>query len=138
MYRFYMVLPALLTVLLDVFLPYGIAFKITAVCGLVAFPAAAWFMGRVARLPYPVPELLAVAAVFFMYDESFTIYGGNIASTMAGEYSFSIALTLALVGFAWCSCAVTGSASGSGSPRSARPSCSPPSGWSRSSAATRS
>jgi len=99
MYRFYMVLPALLTVLLDVFLPYGIAFKITAVCGLVAFPAAAWFMGRVARLPYPLPELLAVAAVFFMYDESFTIYGGNIASTMAGEYSFSIALTLALVGF---------------------------------------
>ena len=98
-YRFYMVLPALLTVFLDVFMPYGIAFKITAVCGLVAFPAAAWYMGRVARLPYPVPELLAVAAVFFMYDESFTIYGGNIASTMAGEYSFSIALTLSLVGF---------------------------------------
>lgn len=96
MYRFYMVVPALLTVLIDVFLPYGIAFKITAVIGLVVFPYAAWFMGRIARLAYPLPELLAVGAVMFLYDESFTIYGGNIASTMAGEYSFSIALALSL------------------------------------------
>ena len=96
MYRFYMVVPALLTVLIDVFLPYGIAFKITAVVGLVVFPYAAWFMGRIAKLAYPVPELLAVGAVMFLYDESFTIYGGNIASTMAGEYSFSIALALSL------------------------------------------
>ena len=96
MYRFYMVVPALLTVLLDVFLPYGIAFKITAVIGLVVFPYAAWFMGRIAKLAYPLPELMAVGAVMFLFDESFTIYGGNIASTMAGEYSFSIALTLSL------------------------------------------
>ena len=67
MYRFYMVVPALLTVLIDVFLPYGIAFKITAVVGLVVFPYAAWFMGRIAKLAYPVPELLAVGAVMFLY-----------------------------------------------------------------------
>ena len=35
----------------------------------------------------------------FLFDESFTIYGGNIASTMAGEFSFSIALSLALLYF---------------------------------------
>ena len=32
--------------------------------------------------------------VFFLFDWSFTIYGGNVASTMAGEFSFSIALAL--------------------------------------------
>ena len=99
MYRFYMVVPALMIVLLDVFLPYGVAFKIIAVIGLVLFPLAVWFMGKIARLAYPLPELLTIGAVMFLYDESFTIYGGNIASTMAGEFSFSIALTLAMVGF---------------------------------------
>ena len=98
MYRFYMVIPALMIVLLDVILPYGIAFKIIAVIGLVLFPLAVWFMGRISRLAYPLPELLTVGAVFFLYDESFTIYGGNIASTMAGEFSFSIALALAMAG----------------------------------------
>jgi hypothetical protein len=34
-----------------------------------------------------------------LFDESFTIYGGNIASTMAGEFSFSIALAFSILGF---------------------------------------
>jgi hypothetical protein len=97
-YRFYMVVPALMIVLLDVVLPYGIAFKIIAVAGLVAFPGAVWLMGKMSKLAYPLPELLAIGAVMFLYDESFTIYGGNMASTMAGEFSFSIALTLGMLG----------------------------------------
>ncbi len=46
-----------------------------------------------------MPPLLAVASVVFLFDETFQIYGGNIASTMAGEYSFSIALSLAMLFF---------------------------------------
>ena len=46
-----------------------------------------------------MPELLAVAGFVYLWDESYTIYGGNIASTMAGEFSFSIALSLAVLGF---------------------------------------
>ena len=97
-YRFYMVVPALAIVLLDVLLPYGVAFKIIVVAGLVAFPWCVHFMGRVARLAYPLPELMVVGATLFLLDESFTIYGGNIASTMAGEFSHSIALAFAMVG----------------------------------------
>ena len=97
-YRFYMVVPALFIVLLDVVLPYGIAFKLVAVAGIVALPLCAWAFGRLARFVYPVPELFAVAATVFLYDESFTIYGGNIASTMAGEFSFSIALAFGVLG----------------------------------------
>ena len=97
-YRFYMVVPALFIVLLDVVLPYGIAFKLVAVAGIVALPLCAWAFGRLARFVYPLPELFAVAATVFLYDESFTIYGGNIASTMAGEFSFSIALAFGVLG----------------------------------------
>lgn len=97
-YRFYMVVPALAIVLLNVILPYGIAFKIIVVVGLVSFPFCVHFMGRIAKLAYPLPELMVVGATMFLLDESFTIYGGNIASTMAGEFSHSIALAFSVVG----------------------------------------
>ena len=99
-YRYYMVVPALFIVALNLVLPYGIAIKIAAVIGILTLPYCAWLFGRFARFAYPIPEMLAIAATIFLYDESFTIYGGNIASTMAGEFSFSIALSLSILGFA--------------------------------------
>lgn len=98
-YRFYMVLPALFILLLDIVLPYGIALKLVAVSGLVALPLCTWIFARLARFVFPIPELLVVASTVFLFDESFTIYGGNIASTMAGEFSFSIALAFTVLGF---------------------------------------
>ena len=96
-YHFYMVLPSLAIVALDMLLPYGVAFKLVAVSGLLALPVAAWAFGRLARLPFPGPPLLAVGAVGFIFDRSFTIYGGNAASTLAGEFAFSISLALAVL-----------------------------------------
>lgn len=98
-YQFYMVVPSLLIVLLDVvfFVPYNVAFKLISVSGLVALPVAAWAMARLARLPFPVPAAFAVATVPFVFDRSFSIYGGNAASTLAGEFAFTISLCFALV-----------------------------------------
>ena len=98
-YRFYMVLPALFILLLDVVLPYAVAFKIIAVIGIVTLPVSCWLFGRLARFAYPIPELFAVAGLVYLLDESYTIYGGNVASTMAGEFSFSISLSFALIAF---------------------------------------
>lgn len=98
-FQFYMLPPALLILLLDVVLPYGIAFKLVTVLGVVAMPICAYVMGRLFRLPSPGPTLLSVATVVFLFDRTWTIYGGNIASTLAGEYSFSISLSLALLFF---------------------------------------
>jgi len=97
-YRFYMVIPALMIVALNVIFPYGIAFKIVVCLGLVTLPFCCWAFGRLARFRYPVPELMALASLVFLFDESFSIYGGNVKSTMAGEFSFSIALSLAMLG----------------------------------------
>ena len=100
MYRYYMVVPALIALVFDIVLPYGIALKITTVLGLVTLPFSTWAFGRAVRLPRPVPEVFAAAATWFLFDETFRIYGGNIASTMAGEFSFSIALSFAFGFFA--------------------------------------
>lgn len=98
LYRFYMVVPALMIVALNVVFAYGVAFKLVAILGLVTLPVCAWAFGRLARFRYPMPELMAVAATIFLFDESFSIYGGNVKSTMAGEFSFSIALSFAVLG----------------------------------------
>lgn len=96
-FHFYMVLPFLVILALDVLLPYAVAFKLVTVLGVVALPAAAWAFGRLSGLRFPGPALLAAVTVFFLFDTRFTIYGGNIASTMAGEFAFAISLSLSLV-----------------------------------------
>jgi hypothetical protein len=96
-YRFYMVLPAMAIVLVDTVLPYGVAMKLVGVAGLVTLPLCCWSFGRLARFAYPLPELFAFAGLAFALDESFTIYGGNVKSTMAGEFSHSISLSLAVL-----------------------------------------
>ncbi|HEU5149146.1 MAG TPA: hypothetical protein VFU19_01545 [Iamia sp.] len=84
--------------------PYGVAFKLVAVSGLVGLPIAAWALGRLAGAPFPIPPALALGSLFFIYNLEPTlnsgtgnIIGGNLTSTMAGEFSFSISLTLSLL-----------------------------------------
>ena len=96
-YQFYMVVPSLLIALLSLVIPYGIAFKLVAVSGVLTLPIAAWAFGKLTDLPFPGPPLLAVGATVFLFDRSFSIYGGNIPSTLAGEFAFSIALTFAVL-----------------------------------------
>ena len=97
-YRFYMVLPALAIDFVNIVLPYGVAIKFVSVLGLVTLPVCCWAFGRLAKFRHPIPELFAFAGLAFALDESFSIYGGNLKSTMAGEFSFSIALSLAMLG----------------------------------------
>ena len=49
-------------------------------------------MGRLFGAPRPIPAALALATLPFLFDASFTIDGGNLFSTMAGEYAFSLSL----------------------------------------------
>ncbi|HLI15779.1 MAG TPA: hypothetical protein VKV23_06990 [Acidimicrobiales bacterium] len=97
LYVFYFPLPAVLVGLLTVAFPYAVAFKLVTVLGSVTLPGAAYAFGRLAGLERPVPALMSVAMVPYLFNTSYTIDGGNIASTMAGEFSFSLALSFALV-----------------------------------------
>jgi hypothetical protein len=108
--QFYFPVPALLIVLMNVVLPYNIAFKIGTALGSLLLPAAAYVFGRGLRAPRPAPAAMAVAVTAFMFwtgDPGLSaagksiafnqhIMGGTIASTMAGEFSFSLALAFAL------------------------------------------
>ena len=96
-FYFYFPLPSLVIVLLDVVLPYGVAFKLATVLGLIATPTAVYFLARSLRFGRPVATVAAGAGAAFIFMESFTIYGGNVLSTLAGEFSFSWSLALSLL-----------------------------------------
>ena len=78
-------------------LPYGVAFKLVSVSGVATLPMAAYAFGRLSGLRFPTPAVLAVGTLPFLFYRGFTIYGGNIASTLAGEFAFSMSLSLAVV-----------------------------------------
>ena len=94
---FYFPLPDTLAALAGYVIPFNIAFKLVTILGSVMLPVAAWAFGRLAGLERPRPAVLALATLPFLFDQTFTIYGGNLFSTLAGEYAYSLGLSLALV-----------------------------------------
>jgi hypothetical protein len=93
---FYFPLPALTIVFFDFVLPYGIAFKLVTILGLVAMPAGSYYLARQIGAPRLAAIMAGVAGGTFVFMESYAIYGGNIKSTLAGEYSFSWAMAFSL------------------------------------------
>ncbi len=50
-----MIVPSLAIALLSYVIPYGIAFKLVAISGVLTLPIAAWAFGRLTRMPFPTP-----------------------------------------------------------------------------------
>ncbi len=94
---FYFPLPTWTIVALTPLLGPHVAFKIVSVAGLLGMPFAAMLLARTGGLPRLDRYLFALGALVFVVDPHFDILGGNINSTMAGEFSFAISLALALV-----------------------------------------
>ena len=97
LYVFYFPLPAVFTAILSHVVNYAAAFKLVSVLGVVTLPGAAYLFGRLAGFRRPTPVVMAAAMLPFLFNWSYTIYGGNIASTLAGEYSFGIACSTGLL-----------------------------------------
>ena len=103
--QFYFPVPALLTVFLDLFIPYNIAFKLVTAVGPILLPISAYVFGRGIRAPRPAPAFFAIGATAFLFFKDggdsvmkfdHHIMGGTLTSTLAGEFSFTIALACAL------------------------------------------
>ena len=88
---------ACIVTVLVIGMPYGVAFKIIAALGVASMPLSAYLLGRFSNMPFPVPAMMSVAMLPFVFDRSFNILGGNIASTMAGEFAFSLSMSLSLI-----------------------------------------
>ena len=94
---FYFPLPALTTVLVDLVLPYGIAFKLVTIVGLVALPVCAYLLSRFMGFPRIIAAVAGVAGSLMVFMESYSIFGANIKSTLAGMFSFSWSFALSIL-----------------------------------------
>lgn len=107
-FYFYFPLPSLVIVFLDVFLPYGTAFKLVTVMGLVGLPPAVAFMTRSFGFSRGIAAVTGAGGAVFAFLESYSIYGGNIASSLAGEFSYSWSFSLGMVYLGYLMRAVDG------------------------------
>lgn len=93
----YFPLPFLLMALLSVVIPPEIAFKIGTVLGTFLLPLCTYLFFRLVRQPHPVPAAGAVFTLPFLFMEGNSMWGGNIPSTLAGTFSYSLGFALAIL-----------------------------------------
>lgn len=92
----YFPLPFFITSLLSIFTDLQIAFKLVTLLPVLALPPVIY--ASLSRLGYArmVPALGCAFALLFLLMPENTMWGGSIASTLAGEFSHGLSLVLAL------------------------------------------
>jgi hypothetical protein len=95
--HFYFPLVPMFQAVLGYIVPYQVSFKLGTILGTFFLPIAAYLLFRLLRLSFPAPLIAAMFAVGFLFMQSFKISGGNIAGSLAGEYSYGLGLGLWLV-----------------------------------------
>ncbi len=73
------------------------AFKVGSVLGVYALPLLAYAALRLMAFRSPVPLLGAAGALVFLFSEENPIWGGTLASTLTGEFSYTYGIGLALL-----------------------------------------
>jgi 6-pyruvoyl-tetrahydropterin synthase related domain len=96
-FQFYFPLSFVLMAALSAVVPLAVAFKLVTILGSLLLPPCAYLCLRLLGVPFPGPALGAISTLFFLFMEANSMWGGNIPSTLAGEFTFSIGLALAVL-----------------------------------------
>ena len=107
---YYFPLPFIVVAALSKLIAFAPAMKIGMFAAAMLLPAAAW-MGSVylLRLPRYLAIWAALAALAFVLHEQNSIWGGNLLSTLAGEFAYSYGVLFSLLTLmAWQRAIATG------------------------------
>ncbi|MCE9612715.1 MAG: hypothetical protein K8T26_00470 [Lentisphaerae bacterium] len=96
-FQYYFCLPYLVIAAASYLMPFNVAFKCVNVLGILILPACAWYFARTLRLPRPVPALLTVAMLPFLFVKTHTMWGVNVYSTLAGMIANSLSFPIMLL-----------------------------------------
>ena len=97
MLQYYFPLPFLLMSALSLAVPLEIAFKLVAVLGTFLLPLCTYGFLRLLGRGFPIPALGAAFTLPFLFMEGNSMWGGNIASTLAGEITYSLGFALTIL-----------------------------------------
>jgi hypothetical protein len=95
-FSFYFIPPFLLAALSAYLfpIPLTIALKGVIVLGIFLLPVMTYLGLRAMDYRFPIPAIGASASMLFLFNESYTMFGGNILSTLTGEFCYMIAFAL--------------------------------------------
>jgi len=96
-YQFYFLPPSLIILALSTVIPLNVAFKLVTVAGTFLLPLTTALALRGLGYASPVPALGAVASLIFLFNEGNSMWGGNIPSTLAGEFAHSLGFASAVL-----------------------------------------
>ena len=74
-----------------------VAFKLGSALPVFLLPLLVYASFRLMRFAFPAPLLGAASALVFLYVEDTPIWGGTIASTLAGEFSYTYGIGFAVL-----------------------------------------
>jgi hypothetical protein len=97
MFQFYFPLPFLIIAGLNLFMPLEVAFKLVTVLGIFLLPLCAFVSLRLLGCRFPAPITGAIFTLPFLFMEANSAWGGNIPSTLAGEFTYGIGFALLFV-----------------------------------------
>jgi tetratricopeptide (TPR) repeat protein len=94
LFQFYFVIPFLFAAILGYFIKLTVALKIVTLLGIVTLPLFTYSSFRKLNYSFPVPIIAAILTLVFLFQEGYNMWGGNILSTLAGEFSYGISLSV--------------------------------------------
>ena len=97
LFEMYFPLPFALMALLGAAAPLSVAFKAVVLAGVWALPPSVFYFLKKLKYKNPIPDLGAVFSLLFLFNEASPAWGGTMASTLAGEFSYAFGLALSLV-----------------------------------------
>lgn len=83
-----------LTSIFASFFPINVVFKLATLLGTFCLPLAIFLSLKLLKFDFPIPHLGALFSLNYLFLEKFSIYGGNIPSTLSGEFSYSLSFAI--------------------------------------------
>jgi hypothetical protein len=94
----YFPLPFLMMTFLALFMPTGLAFNLGTILPVFVLPGAIWWSVQRISLSRNVATLSAAATLPFLFNEGYSMWGGNALSLLAGQFAHLWAVVWMFVG----------------------------------------
>ncbi|NMB92039.1 MAG: hypothetical protein GYA31_00130 [Parcubacteria group bacterium] len=88
-----------LTDILSALIPFNIAFKLITLLGTFLLPLAIYLFLKLLKFEFPIPAIGSLFSLGLLFLEKFSIYGANLPSTLAGEFSYAFCFALFFIFF---------------------------------------
>jgi len=94
MFQFYFPILFFFISVMSNIIPLNVSFKVMTVLGTFLLPLMTYFSMRTMKFKKPAPLIAAALSLTFLFMEANSMWGGNIPSTLAGEFTFSFSFSL--------------------------------------------